>query len=172
MPVIPCPQPCPPVTLGVVQFSSTEFNAIYPEFAGVNSAVQQNSFNDATLLLNNSCGSAVQDANARLTLLYTLTAFCLFIDVGTNDGNGNVTPPQGMVGRIDSATEGSVSASSSINNEVTQSEAYYVQNKYGFKFWQQTAPYRTAHYIHAPSFGPNGPGFPWQTYPNTFGEFD
>lgn len=162
MPVVPCPTPCPPPTLGVVQFSATEFNALYPEFAGLNPTVQQNSFGDASLLLSNSCGSYIQDAVVRMSLLYTLTAHCLLIDRGTNDGNGNITLPQGIVGRIANATEGSVSVASEYNNDVTQSEAYFIQTKYGAKFWQQTAWVRTMHYVGPPTSGPNGPGFPFQ----------
>jgi hypothetical protein len=127
----------------------------------LSSGVEQTAFNDATFLLNNSCASAVQDANQRLILLYTLTAHVLLIDRGTNDGAGNVTSPQGIVGRIDSAAEGSVNVSAAYSSEVTQSEAYFIQTKYGAKFWQQTAQYRTMQYVGAPSFGPNGPGFPF-----------
>ena len=161
MPVVPCPSPCPPITPGVVQFSAAEFVAQYPEFTGLTNAAMLRGFNDAQFLLDNSCGSMVQDANLRLILLYTLTAHCCLIDAGTNDGAGNVTPPQGIVGRIDNASEGSVSVSASYNDEVTQSEAYFIQTKYGAKFWQQTAPYRTMHYVGAPSIGPNAPGFPF-----------
>ena len=162
MPVIPCPSPCPSPTLGVVQFSATEFNALYPEFSGLDPTVQQNSFTDATFDLNNTCGSIVLDANQRMALLYTLTAHHLLLDRGTNDGAGNVTPAQGIVGRIDTAAEGSVNVSAQYNDEITMSEAYFIQTKYGAKFWQQTAQYRTMHYIGPPSSGPNGPGFPYQ----------
>jgi hypothetical protein len=145
-----------------VQFSAEEFVALYPEFTGLTNIVMMNSFNDATLLLDNSCASAVQDANKRLLYLYTLTAHCLLIDRGTNDGEGDVGTAQGIVGRIDNAAEGSVSVSASYNNDVSQSEAYFIQTKYGAKFWQQTASYRAGGvYVGAPSFGPNGPGFPF-----------
>jgi hypothetical protein len=163
VPVVPCPSPCPPPTIGVVQFSADEFNALYPEFSGLDPTVQQNSFNDATFLLNNTCGSIVLDANQRMSLLYTLTAHCLLIDRGTNDGEGNVTSPQGIVGRISNAAEGSVNVASEYSNEVTQSEAYYIQTKYGAKFWEQTSGYRTMHYIGPPTSGPNGPGFPFDS---------
>jgi hypothetical protein len=164
MPVVPCPTPCPPITRGIVQFDATEFNSQYPEFAGLASGVEQVAFNDATFLLNNSCASAVQDANQRLILLYTLTAHVLLIDRGTNDGAGNVTTPQGIVGRIATAAEGSVNVGAEYSTTVTQSEAYFIQTKYGAKFWQQTAQYRTMHYVGPPSFGPNGPGFPFQDW--------
>lgn len=161
MPVIPCPTPCPPVVRGVVQFSAPEFVALYPEFTGLTNGVMQNAFNDSIFLLNNSCASAVQDANARLILLYKVTAHVLLLNAGTNDGAGDTTTPQGVVGRVDSAAEGSVSASAQYNAIVGESEAFFIQTKYGAQFWQMTASYRTMHYIGPPSFGPNGPGLDW-----------
>lgn len=162
MPVVPCPSPCPPIVRGLVQFDAAEFNALYPEFAGLPAPVEQNAFNDATFLLNNSCASIVRDANDRLILLYKVTAHVLFLSAGTDDGAGDVTPPPGIVGRIDSAAEGSVSVSASYSSEVGQSEAFFIQTKYGAMFWQMTAVYRTMHYVGAPQVGPNGPGYPWQ----------
>lgn len=163
MPVIPCPTPCPPIVRGIVEFSAPEFVASWPEFTGLTNAAMQNAFNLATFLLNNSCASLVQDANRRLVLLYLLTAHVAFLNSGTNDGAGNVTTAPGIVGRIDTAAEGSVSVGASYSSEVGQSEAFFIQTKYGAQFWQMTAQYRTMHYIGPPSFGPNGPGFPWQT---------
>jgi hypothetical protein len=144
-----------------VQFNAAEFVALWPEFTGLTNANMQTAFNDAQLLLDNSCVSGVQDANKRLILLYTLTAHVCAIDFGTNDGAGNVTPPQGIVGRVDSAAEGSVSVAASYSSEVTQSEAFYIQTKYGAKFWQQTTQYRMMRYYGAPAIGPNGPGYPF-----------
>lgn len=162
MPVVPCPTPCPPITRGVVQFSAPEFVALYPEFTGLTLAQQQNAFNDAQLLLDNTCGSAVQDANKRLILLYTLTAHVAFLLCGTNDGAGNVNPPPGVVGRINSAGQGSVNVGAEYSSDVGESEAYFIQTKYGAKYWQQTVGYRLGgHYIPPPQCGPNGPGFPF-----------
>lgn len=91
MPVVPC-APQPPV-FGLVQFSAAEFLASYPEFTGINNAnasALAGYFNNATLLLNNSCCSRVCDANTRLQLLYMLTAHVAAITVGSNDaGIGN-----------------------------------------------------------------------------------
>jgi hypothetical protein len=161
MPVVPCPTPRPQPVHGVVVFDAPEFVALYPEFAGLTNGTMQNAFNDAVFLLSNSCCSAVRDANERLILLYKLTAHVLVLNAGTNDRAGNVTTPQGIVGRIDSAAEGSVSVSAQYNAMVGESEAFFIQTKYGAQFWQMTASYRTALYIPPPSFGPNGPGFPW-----------
>lgn len=164
MPVVPCPSPCLPVVRGIVQFEATEFNTLYPNFAGLDAGVEQTAFNDAQFLLNNSCASRVQDANQRLILLYKVTAHVLILNAGENDGNGNVTTPQGIVGRIASAAEGSVNVASEYSSTVGQSEAFFIQTKYGAQFWQMTAQYRTMHYIGAPSFGPNGPGYPFEVW--------
>lgn len=164
MPVVPCPTPCPPIVYGIVQFDFAEFATVWPEFAGIHNAQGQNAFNLATLLLNNSCGSLVQDANLRLSLLYMLTAHVAFLVYGTNDGAGIINPPPGIVGRIASATEGSVTVAAEYSSEVGQSMAFYIQSKYGAMFWEATSVYRTARYIPPPASGPNGPGFP-------FGEF-
>lgn len=161
MPVVPCPTPCPPITRGIVQFSGAEFVASYPEFTGVPAPAAQTQFNGATLLLNNSCASRVQDANKRMALLYMLTAHLCALNTGTNDGAGNVTEAQGIVGRISDATEGTVSVGAEYASEVGQSLAFFAQTKYGAFFWAATASYRTAHYIPAPDCGPNGPGFPF-----------
>jgi len=164
MPVIPCPTPAPQPVHGVVQFDNAEFIAAWPEFTGIPSGRNQVAFNFATLLLNNSCCSLVSDANVRMALLYILTAHVGFLINGTNDGAGNVTPPYQVVGRLASATEGSVTAATEYSSEVSDSEAFYIQSKYGALFWQMTAQYRTMHYIGPPSFGPNGPGFPFQDW--------
>jgi hypothetical protein len=165
MPVVACPTPCPPITRGIVQFLSSEFVALWPAFTGLTSAQQQNAFNQAILLLDNSCGSVVQDANARLTLLYLLTCHVLALTVGTNDGQGNISPPTGIVGRIDSGTQGTVSVSAGgYSSEVTQSEAYFIQTTWGAEFWQATMGYRTMLYFPPPLVGPNSPGLSWGAF--------
>lgn len=161
MPVAPCPVPCPPVVTGIVIFSPTEFVGLWPEFTGITNGAMQNAFNEAIYLCDNSCGSIVHDAQKRLVLLYLLTAHLLFLNVGTNDGQGNVTPPQGIVGRIANATEGSVSVAAEYSSNVTQSEAFFIQTKYGAQFWQLTAQARTFRYAGAPLSGPNGPAYPF-----------
>lgn len=161
MPVVPCPSPCPPITRGVVVFDAPEFVAIYPEFTGLTNPSMQTQFNGAVLLLDNTCASRVQDANKRLQLLYMLTAHMCILNLGINDGAGNVSDPQGIVGRIADATEGSVSVSAEYASTIGESLAFFSQTKYGAMFWQATKAYRTAHYIPAPDCGPNGPGFPF-----------
>lgn len=164
MPVNPFPSPPTPITRGQAVFAQAEFVAIYPEFTGIPSAQNQESFTEATLLLNNGPCSRVQDANIRLSLLYMLTAHLSYLEYGTNDGAGNVNTPPGVVGRIANASEGSVSVSTSYADSTTESLAFFSQTKYGTRFWQATMQYRTMHYIPAPQSGPNGPGFPFNDW--------
>jgi hypothetical protein len=160
MPVVPCTN-TPPV-FGIVQFDPPTFVALYPEFTGLPNGQMQKAFGMATLMLNNTCGSRVQDANQREILLDLLTAHFLFLNNGTNDGAGAVVPPPGIVGRISSATEGSVSVASEFDVNPTVGNAFLSQTKYGTEFLGLTINYRTLVYLPAPDScgfgGPFGPG--------------
>lgn len=158
MPVVrPCPTPTP-IVPGIASFDYGEFTGIYPEFAGAAQGACANNFTLATMLLNNCCSSPVCDPDQRLALLYMLTAHITFLMTPAPANNND---PQGVVGRVSDATQGSVSVSTDWVTDVSQSMAYYSQTKYGAMFWQLTASYRTMHYIGPPQSGPNGPGFPW-----------
>jgi Protein of unknown function (DUF4054) len=167
--VVPCPSPATPPVLGVVVFNFGEFIGVFPEFSTVNSGAAAFNFSLATLILNNSCCSVVVDANVRQNLLYLLTAHLTALAQGVNG-----QPPQGIVGRIDSAGEGSVNVTAEYASEVGQSLAYFAQTKYGAQFWQLTSPFRTMTTIVGPqasciggvpglegsglNFGPTGAG--------------
>jgi len=157
--VTPCP-PSTPITRGVVTFVPATFKVAYPEFATVADAVLTTNFGLATLQLRNSCGSRVQDANTRATLLDLLTAHITQLRNGING-----QPPAGIVGRINSATEGSVSVDADMGTMV-YGQAYYMQTQFGALYWQSTAQFRQMIYIPAPvtcadvaGFGPFG-GWP------------
>lgn len=158
MAVIPCATSTP--VLGIVDFVPAEFVASYPEFTGfLANACLPTNFSFAELLLNNTCSSRVRDANNRQTLLYLLVAHLTFLSNGTNDGGSPpiIAPPPGIVGRIDSATEGAVSVSAQFEAPPNANQAYFIQTKYGSLYWTLTARYRTAIYIAAPqSCGPWG----------------
>lgn len=164
MPVIPCAPQTP--VFGIVTFSVSEFLATYPEFTGFatgtapdqTSPILSQNFSIAEIFLNNSCCSRVRDANRRLLLLYLLTAHITYLGQGTNDGAGNVNPPPGIVGRVNTATEGQVSVGSEYNAPPSDTMAYFVQSKYGSLYWTLTANYRTFIYVPAPS--DCGPSFP------------
>jgi hypothetical protein len=65
-------------------------------------------------------------------------------------GVPNITPPLGIVGRINSASEGDVSVSAEWQAPANANQAYFVQTKYGAQYWTMTAKYRTAIFVPAP----------------------
>lgn len=156
MSVSPCPSPIPAIVRGIVVFEPAVFKVQYPAFATVADGLLQVDFDIATMFLNNSCCSVVKDANVRSRLLYLVTAHIAALMQGENG-----KPPSGFVGRVDSATEGSVSVSASYVGEMSMSEAYFSQTQYGAMFWQATAGYRMFHYIPAPQ---SCAGSPWPGY--------
>jgi hypothetical protein len=116
----------------------------------------------ATTILNNTCCSRVQDANLRDTLLQMLTAHILFLLSGSNDGAGNVTPPPGIVGRINTAAEGTVSVGAEFGGNGGPTQDWYTSTRYGALYWVATSQFRTAIYVPAPAYcdpsiGPGGP---------------
>jgi hypothetical protein len=150
--------PCAPVvvTRGIVVFEAAVFKVQYPAFATIDNAVLQIDFDIATMFLNNSCCSVVKDANIRERLLYMVTAHIAALLQGENG-----KAPSGLVGRVDKASEGTVSVSAAYVNDMSMSEAYFAQTPYGAMFWTATAGYRAMHYIPAPQNGciGRGPGF-------------
>jgi hypothetical protein len=65
-------------------------------------------------------------------------------------GVPNISPPLGIVGRINNASEGDVSVTSEWSAPPNASQAYFVQTKYGADYWTYTARYRTAIFLPAP----------------------
>ena len=104
-------------------------------------AVLQQNFNQAELMLNNSCCSVVCDAPTRQILLNLATAH---ITALLNGVNGQ--PPTGIVGRISSATQGSVTVQAEMLQQ-SESAAYWQQTPWGVQFWMSTLRFRTARYV-------------------------
>ncbi|HEM8614581.1 TPA: DUF4054 domain-containing protein [Citrobacter amalonaticus] len=138
--------------MGVVIFDPAAFKLRYPEFSSVDSALLQQYFTQATIYLDNTDFSRVSDLAVRAMLLNMLVAHIAFLYSGVNGQT-----PSGLVGRIDSASEGSVSVHADMPG-VTANSAWYMQTKYGADYWNATAPFRTFQYIsgHSPSNYPYG----------------
>ncbi len=129
--------------MAVVVFDAANFKIRYPEFAGVADLVLSARFDEATLYLSNTDVSPVQDITRRTVLLYLLTAHIATI-MGALAGG---TP--GPVGRVSSATEGSVSIGLEFNAPGTA--AWFMQTQYGASFWQATSSLRGFRYIAQPT---------------------
>ena len=142
----------PVVTPGVVVFDPVAFKADYPSFVNVSTGALQFNFTQATLLLNNTCGSVVCDAPTREMLLNLLVAH---ITALLNGVNGQ--PPSGIVGRISDATEGSVSVTAELTVQTTSMYvASLSQTQWGLMYLAATARFRSMRYVAAPqrNYGP------------------
>lgn len=126
--------------MAVVTFNPDEFREQYPEFSGLSDAVLFRMFDWAQMYLCNHPNSPVPNQARRKVLLYLLTAHCcaLWYQSQANvpgGSGGSVTPaPMGGVGRLNSASEGSVSVG--FDYTVTPGGEWFTQTQYGAAFWQ------------------------------------
>lgn len=127
--------------IGVVSFDPAAFKLRYPEFATLSDDLLGAYFAEATLFLNNTAASAVDNLIIRGLLLNMMTAHIAALNGGVN---GQAASP--LVGRVNSATEGSVSVSTDMG-PVFNSQAWYMQTKYGAEFWAATSIYRRFRYV-------------------------
>lgn len=131
--------------MGVAVFNYAAWAARYPTLAAkVDEPLAQSYFDEAGLvyLLNNDC-SVVQDVPTRLVLLNMLVAHLAALNGATASGEA------GLVGRVSSATEGSVTINADYNAQ-PGSEQWYAQTPYGAQYWAATVGYRSAIYVPGP----------------------
>jgi hypothetical protein len=129
--------------VAVAVFNWVDWSALYPQLvaAGVTEPYAEALFNGpAGLFLDNTDASPIQDIPTRTTLLYMIVAHLAAL--GGPGASGNV-------GRIASASEGSVSVSFDYAG-ASASNAYWLQTPYGAQYWQATAQYRTFRYVPGP----------------------
>lgn len=141
--------------MAVAVFDYAKWTAMFPYMAAVPEAVADGFFTVAELLFANDDCSPIADTDKRLVFLNYIVAHLARL-AGYPAGTG----PDGMVGRVSSATEGTVSIDSDYGT-VRESQAWWIQTPEGATFWQLTRFLRTARYI-APApryFGPARRGF-------------
>lgn len=131
--------------MAVVTFDAAAFILRYPEFSGVSVTLLQAYFDEATLIVNNTNSAFISNVTERQVLLWAFVAHLAYINNGANDEGAS-----GIVGRISSASEGTVSVSSDYTS--TLNSQWYNQTPYGAKFWQLTAKYRTMRYVPGQSW--------------------
>lgn len=132
-----------------VTFDYDEWIAQYPMFnvapTVTTEAMAQNYFNLAgTLYLRNDGSGPVTDPVQQKALLYLLVAHIAALFVGYSG-----QAPSGLVGRVSSASEGSVSVSTELSG--TPGAAWFMQTPWGLMFWQATASLRTMRYKAGPT---------------------
>jgi len=132
-------------------FNWADWSALYPELvaAGVTEQYATALFNGpASLLVDNTDASIITDVGKRTTFLYMAVAHLAKLQGPGSSGN---------VGRIASASEGSVSVSFDYAGAGANS-AFWLQTQYGALYWQVTAPFRTMRYVPGP---PSRTALPW-----------
>lgn len=149
-----------------VTFNYATWVARYPEFSAVSPDLAGSYFDEAGLYFAN-CGWTASLKIAP-TLLNMLTAHIAALNAPQANGSPATTgqPASPLVGRIDQASEGSVSVHADMGdaNAASPSQAWYMQTKYGAAYWAATAQFRTARYSPRVTpvvngVFPSGPGF-------------
>ena len=130
-----------PSTPGVVAFDFVAWSARYPELSTVSQPQAQAYFVEAGLYLGNTGASPVQDLSRRALILNMVTAHIAALAIETQQGDSQ---SPALVGRIASASEGSVSVSTAF--EVPGTASWFAQTQYGASAWAAMAPYRMARF--------------------------
>lgn len=151
----------------IVSFDYQAFVRSYPEMSALGDARAAEYFLIATTLHGNDGGGPISDAALQTSLLNMLTAHIAFL-FSPRDSAGNPaaqgTAAPNMVGRITSASQGSVSATAEAMQGFNTAQAQWLaQTRYGAMYWSATAQFRTMRY-RAPRCVPYG-AFPLTILP-------
>jgi hypothetical protein len=124
-----------------VTFSYTTWAALFPQFSNLTS----NQVTGLVLPLaeqycRNDGGGPVTTAASQSNLLNLMVAHVAQLLFGST-----TQPLSPIVGRISSATEGSVSVQADMPSN--PEAAWFYQTQYGAMFWAAMAPYRTMRYF-------------------------
>lgn len=152
---------CPPV----VTFDPTAWYEAFPTFANIGDPLANQCFTSATFMCANQADNPLNGVTGMLQqALWLLTAHVAWLTC-PRDAQGNPaasgSPPPPIVGRINSAHEGSVSVGADVGdiNAGSPSQAYYMQTQWGALYWAMTAGIRTARYAGSPYPPPAGPAY-------------
>ena len=130
-----------------IVFDPAAFVARYPEFAGLTTAQLNAYFAETGLYCVNATWNPAYGAGVLGLMLNMLTAHIAWLYApranGLPSAGGASASP--LVGRVSSATEGSVSVSTE-SDYPPGSAQWYVQTSYGASYWAAAAPFRTMQY--------------------------
>lgn len=154
------------MTTGTVTFSYDDWKGAFPALSGaVTAPLAQRLFMQATILLDNTPCSIVQDVDQRSALYDLLVAHLAVLEAGAvtvdqpRDVTGaplprtSATITPGMVGQITTAREGAVSVgvqSLSSGSSAYGTEGWYNQTQYGATFWAMIQPFLRGFYDPGP----------------------
>lgn len=125
--------------MAVVVLDIPRFRELYPEISDDTPDTKiEFWFLQAETIINNTDCSIIKNAKEREILLYLLMRHFSALDERSAQG--------GLVGRISSATEGSVSVSADMGG-ISGKAAWFTQTPWGANYWQMTAKYRAFRYV-------------------------
>lgn len=152
-----------------VTYSFTDWTTAFSEFANCTAPQGQGWFNRASYICENSPRNPAACTPGFLAdLLYLLTSHIAWLNA-PRDAQGNPAatgvPASPIVGRINTATEGSVSVGADMGeaNAAFPTASWYLSTKYGAEYLSATAGFRTARYVAEPTIVP-GPVYPGYGY--------
>jgi hypothetical protein len=139
----------------VVTFDWVKFRTWFPEFGCLTEAQGQAYFDMSGLYCANSQQNPLWCFGVLPQVLLLVTAHLAWL-MAPRDANGNPTaqgqPASPIVGRINSASQGSVSLGATLDGEAgSPSQQFFSQTRYGLAAWQSMATGRTARYIANPT---------------------
>ena len=141
-----------------VTFVLADWRLAFPQFASVSDSLISGFcvILAQSYWVNDGTGPCC-DANVAINALWLMVAHICALFFGEN---GDAPSP--LVGRIASATQGSVNVQAVF--DVPPNAAWFAQTKYGSAFWQLTSVYRTGLYVPGSLYsqlsGPGGIGWP------------
>lgn len=134
----------------IVAFNYAQFLAQCPAFSYISEPTAQAYFDivGQSYLANTGQGGAggVWNPAQKLVMMNWLVGHLLALFAP--DANGGA--PSTLVGRINSAGEGSVNVGTEYQ-PMTQAAAWYLQTPYGAAYWEMTKPFRSMRYRRGPT---------------------
>lgn len=126
----------------IVSFDYAAFVTRYPEFSTLDAGLAAAYFAEAGIYLDNTDCSPVQDVTVRALLLNMLVAHIATINAPVAAGGSGSS----LVGRISSASEGTVSVATEYSSDTSNVTAWLNQTKYGAAYVAATARFRRFFY--------------------------
>jgi len=137
---------------GPIAFSYSTWVARYPEFSGVVPALATLYFAEACLYVDNTGLGPISDPGTLTVILNMTTAHIAALNspkTGDVYNSNGTEPASPLVGRIASATEGSVTVSAEMPDQ-PGTAAWWQQTKYGTAAYQAMLPFRVFRYFGNP----------------------
>lgn len=123
-------------------FDVVQYKLDYPQFVNIANAIITNKYNYIALAKSQWVFTYFTDANQQYYWSCIVLSHILSIEYGF-DGSGI----SGLIGRITSASEDNVSASSEFNMPISNGSAWWNQTNYGAEVWSLWCSNGVAQYI-------------------------